>query len=41
MQEAANDVSQSQQDAAILEAALDEYKYKKVDIDATEVGFDP
>jgi hypothetical protein len=41
LQEASHDVSAAQQDysAAILEAALNEYKYKKVDANASEVGF--
>lgn len=41
VQEASHDVSQAQQvySAAILEAALDEYTYKKVDANASEVGF--
>lgn len=43
VQEASHDVTQAQQDysAAILEAALTEYKYKKVDANASEVGFTP
>jgi hypothetical protein len=36
-----NDVTQAQQEysAAILEQALNEYKYQKVDSNASEVGF--
>jgi hypothetical protein len=41
VQEASHDVTQATQEysTAILEAALDEYEYKKVDSNAAEVSY--